>query len=130
VFIGHEWSLFTATLPRSAQSALGVGEPGIASRVLPGTAGCWRVFPFWQAKGRIVRLRFDLYDGAEFGVAGFRVGELESPGNVVARDFTFSHRACGWRAAAGGHGEQRQRAARRGEWADARLTYATDSQRS
>jgi hypothetical protein len=61
----------------------------------------WRVFPFWQAEGRIVRLRFDLYDGAEFAVAGFRVGELESPGTVVAPDFTFTDTACGWRATGG-----------------------------
>lgn len=61
----------------------------------------WRVFPFWQAEGRIVRLRFDLYDGAEFAVAGFRVGELEMPATAVVPDFTFTNTTCGWRAAGG-----------------------------
>ena len=34
------------------------------------------IFPFWQAEGKIVRLRLDLYDGAQFRIAGMRVAEI------------------------------------------------------
>jgi hypothetical protein len=34
------------------------------------------IFPFWQAEGRILQLRLDLYDGAHFRIAGLRVEEI------------------------------------------------------
>ena len=66
-----------------------------------GTGHTWRVFPFWHSEGRIVRLRLDLYDGAEFAVAGIRVGELEMPTARPIPDFVFTNSACGWRSAGG-----------------------------
>jgi hypothetical protein len=47
------------------------------------------IFPFWQAEGRIVRLRLDLYDGARFRIAGLRVAEIPvAPAGNTAWDFT------------------------------------------
>ncbi len=60
----------------------------------------WRVYPFWHTEGRIVRLRFDLYDGAEFEVDSLRVGEREAPPAVSAADFTFTNSNQGWSATA------------------------------
>ncbi|MCC6727880.1 MAG: glycoside hydrolase family 99-like domain-containing protein [Chthonomonadales bacterium] len=37
----------------------------------------YRVLPFWQKERRIVRLRFDPYDGARFALASLRVVEAE-----------------------------------------------------
>jgi hypothetical protein len=61
----------------------------------------WRVFPFWHAEGRIIRLRLDLYDGAEFAVAGIRVGALEMPSEMVSADFAFNDTDAGWRSGEG-----------------------------
>lgn len=58
----------------------------------------WRVFPFWHREGRIVRLRFDVYDGAQFDLDSLRVGELDTPPVVPAADFTFSNSTQGWTA--------------------------------
>ena len=58
----------------------------------------WRVFPFWHRESRIVRLRFDLYDGAQFGLDSLRVGELDSPPATAAADFTFTNTTQDWRA--------------------------------
>ena len=55
----------------------------------------WRVFPFWHREGRIVRLRFDVYDGAQFAVDSLRVGELDAPPAVPAADFTFTNSPAG-----------------------------------
>lgn len=59
----------------------------------------WRVFPFWHSEGHIVRLRFDLYDGAQFDLDSLRVGELDAPPAVPAANFTFTNSAQGWTAA-------------------------------
>jgi hypothetical protein len=61
----------------------------------------WRVFPFWHAEGRIIRLRLDLYDGAEFAVGGIRVGALEMPPEMVSADFAFNDTDAGWRSGEG-----------------------------
>ena len=36
----------------------------------------YRIWPFWHSEGRIVRLRFDVYDGTHFDVDFMRVGEV------------------------------------------------------
>jgi len=38
-----------------------------------GTLRTYRVFPFWQKEGRIIRLRFDPYDGAAFHLHSIRI---------------------------------------------------------
>lgn len=59
----------------------------------------WRLFPFWHTEGRIVRLRFDVYDGAEFDLDSLRVGELDTPPAAAAADFTFTNGPQGWTVA-------------------------------
>lgn len=58
----------------------------------------WRVFPFWHTEREIVRLRLDLFDGAEFAVDAIRVGELDQPTQAAAPEFTFTGSAEGWQA--------------------------------
>ncbi|MGC8668135.1 MAG: glycoside hydrolase family 99-like domain-containing protein [Chthonomonadales bacterium] len=38
-----------------------------------GTLRTYRIFPFWQKEGRIIRLRFDPYDGASFLLRSIRI---------------------------------------------------------
>ncbi len=61
--------------------------------------GQWRTYrllPGWHPEGRIVRLRFDLYDAARFELDSLRVLELEMPALVVAPAFDFSKGSQGW----------------------------------
>lgn len=62
----------------------------------------WRVFPFWQAEQRIVRLRFDLYDGAAFELDSIRLGELEMPPVTGEPQFVFNGTNAGWQVVGGG----------------------------
>lgn len=39
----------------------------------------YRAFPFWQRAGKIIKLRFDPYDGAQFSVEFMRIVELPVP---------------------------------------------------
>ena len=39
----------------------------------------YRLFPFWHPEGKIVRLRFDVYDGATFAVDFIRIAPLSMP---------------------------------------------------
>ena len=39
----------------------------------------YRIFPFWHAEGKIIRLRFDPYDGAKFEIDFIRIVELPMP---------------------------------------------------
>jgi len=57
----------------------------------------YRLLPGWQSEGRIVRLRFDVYDGARFELDSLRVVELAMPPAVANADFDFSKGAQGWR---------------------------------
>lgn len=61
----------------------------------------WRVFPFWHAEGRIVRLRFDLFDGAEFDLDWIRIGEITADAAVVPAHFVFTNTVAGWVSADG-----------------------------
>lgn len=57
-----------------------------------------RLYPFWHAEGKIVRLRFDLPGGTGFSLASIRI--LEMPvGPVAGADtFDFAQGAQGWQA--------------------------------
>ena len=58
-----------------------------------------RPMPFWQSEGKIVRLRFDLYDGAAFEVDSIRIAELAPPSPAAAAaDFDPARRDQGWQA--------------------------------
>jgi uncharacterized repeat protein (TIGR01451 family) len=56
----------------------------------------YRLMPFWHAEGRIVRLRFDVFDGAKFDVDFIRIAELATPPPALHADFDFTKGAQGW----------------------------------
>ena len=55
-----------------------------------------RIFPFWHPEKRIVRLRFDLYGGAQFDIASIRIVELSMPEAAAATGWEFQGSARGW----------------------------------
>lgn len=57
-----------------------------------------RLLPGWHPEGRIVRLRFDVYDGASFELDRIRVLELAMPALVATAVFDFEHGAPGWQS--------------------------------
>jgi hypothetical protein len=61
----------------------------------------YRVFPFWHPEGKIVRLRFDPYAGAEFALDYLRVVQLEMPAEVGEAEFDFTRDSQGWQGLAG-----------------------------
>lgn len=56
----------------------------------------YRLLPCWHPEGRIVRLRFDVYDGARFELDSIRVVQLATPSTAAAADFDFSKGTQGW----------------------------------
>ncbi len=61
----------------------------------------YRLMPFWHPEGRIVRLRFDVYDGARFEIERIRLLEL-NPGPVREKpEFDFVGGAQGWQGVHG-----------------------------
>jgi len=56
----------------------------------------YRVLPCWQRDGRIVRLRFDVYDGAHFELTSLRVVDLTPAPPSTTADFDFRQDAAGW----------------------------------
>ncbi len=56
----------------------------------------YRCLPFWQAEGRIVRLRFDLYDGAAFALDAIRIINLPTAQPAAEPGFTFPRDATAW----------------------------------
>ena len=56
----------------------------------------YRLLPFWHREGKIVRLRFDVYDGARFNLASIRVVELSSRPVTEQREFDLSKSTEGW----------------------------------
>lgn len=56
----------------------------------------YRLLPGWHPEGRIVRLRFDVYDGAQFELDSLRVVQLPSPQAAANADFDFTTGAAGW----------------------------------
>jgi hypothetical protein len=61
--------------------------------------GQWRTYrllPGWHPEGRIVRLRLDVYDGAQFELDSLRLVALSVPPPSPERRFDFSQEARGW----------------------------------
>ena len=58
----------------------------------------YRLLPFWHPEGKIVRLRFDPYDGTKFELASFRITELATRPPVEKAAFDFTNDAQGWQA--------------------------------
>jgi hypothetical protein len=56
----------------------------------------YRLLPGWHPEGRIVRLRFDVYDGAQFELDFIRVLQLTTPVTVSSANFDFRTGASGW----------------------------------
>jgi hypothetical protein len=56
----------------------------------------YRLLPCWHSEGRIVRLRFDVYDAARFELDFLRVVELAMPPAAAGADFDFSTGNQGW----------------------------------
>ncbi len=56
----------------------------------------YRLLPGWQAEGRIVRLRFDVYYGARFELDFLRVLELAMPPVTTHTHFNLSQGMAGW----------------------------------
>ncbi|HEY5914311.1 MAG TPA: hypothetical protein VJA21_27290, partial [Verrucomicrobiae bacterium] len=56
----------------------------------------YRLLPFWHKEGRIVRLRFDVYDGARFGLGAIRVVDVASSPATERTDFDFGQSLEGW----------------------------------
>lgn len=50
----------------------------------------YRVFPFWQTEGKIIRLRFDLFGASQFSIQYIRIAELPAatPAETPVFDFT------------------------------------------
>ncbi len=61
----------------------------------------YRLMPFWQAEKKIVRLRFDVFDGARFDVDYFRILQQDMPRVVDRADFDFADSAQNWQALEG-----------------------------
>ena len=58
----------------------------------------YRLLPFWHPEGKIVRLRFDLYDGTKFELDSFRIVELPARPATDTTSFVFTNDAQGWQA--------------------------------
>ena len=58
----------------------------------------YRLLPGWHPEGRIVRLRFDVYDGADFELDRIRVLDLSLAAPVAMARFDFENGAAGWQA--------------------------------
>lgn len=60
----------------------------------------YQLMPFWHTEGRIVRLRFDVFDGAQFELDFIRINELLMPPAVTNLEFDFTQGAQGWQTVA------------------------------
>lgn len=49
----------------------------------------YRVFPFWQTEGKIIRLRFDLFGATQFSVQYIRISELPSNTATPSQNASF-----------------------------------------
>jgi hypothetical protein len=61
----------------------------------------YRLMPFWQAEGKIIRLRLDLFNATTFSIDHIRVVELAMPALAGSTEFDFAAGACGWQALKG-----------------------------
>lgn len=84
----------------TTESPYGGFLPGKSTRFAVRGDGQWhtyRVFPFWQKEGRIVRLRFDPFGIGEFALRAIRVVRLEGLTlREGQREFTFRGGVAGW----------------------------------
>lgn len=60
-----------------------------------------RLYPFWHSEKRIVRLRLDLYDGAEFELASIRIVALPAPAVPAKPELDLARQAPDWLGLAG-----------------------------
>ena len=100
-------SVPTATAPRSSSGAIPAWESTEAS-VRPRRPGfglsataswrTYRLFPFWQAERKIVRLRFDVFDGAAFDIEDLRIVEFPMSAATPTASFDFAGSDQGWQA--------------------------------
>lgn len=56
----------------------------------------YRLLPGWQTEGKIVRLRFDVFDGARFELDAFRVVRLTTTPPLAQANFDFRKSAGSW----------------------------------
>lgn len=56
----------------------------------------YRVLPCWHPEERIVRLRFDLFDGAQFELDSIRIAEFSGPPPTSRAEFDFAKGAADW----------------------------------
>ena len=56
----------------------------------------YRLLPGWHTEGKLVRLRFDVFDGARFEVDAIRVAEPVMPPPAARADFDFTRAEHGW----------------------------------
>lgn len=84
----------------TTQSPYGGFLPGKSTRFGVRGDGQWhtyRVFPFWQKEGRIVRLRFDPYGVGEFALRAIRIVRLQDLAlREGQREFVFHARRSEW----------------------------------
>jgi uncharacterized repeat protein (TIGR01451 family) len=57
----------------------------------------YRLLPFWQKEGKIVRLRFDVYDAAKFQLASIRIVDLALATSSPRADYDFVKGNAEWR---------------------------------
>lgn len=55
----------------------------------------YRLYPFWQREGRIVKIRLDPYDGADFAIQSIRVADFSKPAATRPR-WSFTGDSAGW----------------------------------
>ncbi|MCS6830950.1 MAG: glycoside hydrolase family 99-like domain-containing protein [bacterium] len=86
----------------TSESPYGGFMPGKSTRFAVRGDRQWhtyRVFPFWQKEGRIVRLRFDPYGVGDFALRAIRIVRLEGlPLREGQREFVFRDGDSGWTA--------------------------------
>jgi Glycosyltransferase WbsX len=58
----------------------------------------YRLFPFWQAERKVVRLRLDVYDGATFDLDDLRIIEYPAAAGSPTANFDFAGSDRGWQA--------------------------------
>ncbi|GIV15631.1 MAG: hypothetical protein KatS3mg022_1066 [Armatimonadota bacterium] len=84
----------------TTETSYGGFMPGKSTRFAVRGDGQWhtyRVFPFWQKEGRIVRLRFDPYGVGEFALRAIRIVRLERlPVRDGQKGFVFRGGRADW----------------------------------
>ncbi len=58
----------------------------------------YRLFPFWQTEGKIIRLRFDLFGSSQFSIQYIRIAELPATTPAETPVFDFTGGMANWMA--------------------------------